>query len=341
MAITKKSNFTFDNQVRLQHTRAYFRKKLLWSRFAEKVIKNFDATPGNKLEIPYFGKMGAAEKPGEDDRVGVDSLGDSSFEAVVYEVAKAWGITDAARIRMGATNEEWEDEASSQAGRVIAEMVDADALAVLNNDGTANTDGAAGADPIGHDEIDLVPAAITLTSAFTAKKGTDTAAFQLYEWNVREYQKSLTNGFGDRSDEVLYNIIHSRMMTAGLIDEKAGLLKADANSPYDGLKGYVGKLLGKETFMIDNISTAKKVTITDSSSAIQKYWAYKNFLLKANPYGLVLKKEANMESARDMLGRQDLEMITQWYTFVTLHKRIDMDDIRAVGKVYLTDEETT
>ena len=47
------------------------------------------------------------------------------------------------------------------------------------------------------------------------------------------------------------------------------------------------------------------------------------------------------EEARDMLGRQDLFMTCQWYTFRTLHKTIDDDDIRCAKAQYITSEETT
>ena len=329
MAIAKRSSFTFTNQVRLSYVNAYFRKLLLWAKFAKRLRKDFDKTPGETLTIPVFTKMGAAQKPGEDDRLTVDSFGDKSFSFTVYEAAKAWGITDAGRVRMGSTNKEWEESGEAQAGRVLAEQVDADALAVLSASD-------------GHEETDEVPAALALTTEFSSKKGADTQPFLDLVCNVRSLQDTLTDVFGDRSKEVMYNIMHSRSSKTVIKDKDTGLLKADANSPFQALKGYIGNnLLGKETFEIDNITKGKKVTVTDSQSASQKYQAYKQFFLKPQPYALVLKKNAKLEDARDILGRQDISAITQWYTFGTLHKKIDDDDIRAAGTEYITDEETT
>ena len=338
MAITNVSggplgtatSFGFTNQVRLQYSSAYFRKKLLWARFAERIRKDFNKTPGETVTIPVFTKMGAAQKNiGEGVRADVDGFGDKQFEGTVLEALKAWGITDYARIRKGSTDQSWETEGLAQAGRVMAEQVDADALAILSESGRAEV-------------TDDLPTTLNLTGhTFTAAKGKDEPRFIALKLNVRVYQDGLTDDFGDRSDEVIYSVMHSRSFTDMLTDQVAGLLKADANSPFNGLKGWKGNLLGKETFMVDNVPAGKKVTVTDSASGSQMYQSYNHVTMKRNPYALLIKKEADLESARDMLGRQDISMIKQWYTFLALHKQIDDEDLRVSRRNYITTEETT
>ena len=54
---------------------------------------------------------------------------------------------------------------------------------------------------------------------------------------------------------------------------------------------------------------------------------------------MMIEKDPSSEEARDMLGRQDLYMATQWYVFTHLHKRVDVDDERVGVGQYVTDEE--
>ena len=121
MALTKKASFNFDPLIALQHISAYFRRKLVWGQFAWRISKDFRSQVGETVTIPYFNKLTDAEEPGEDDTVDVDNLGDNKFTATVKETAKAFGITDAARIRMGVTDDKWENEGFAQVGRVMAE----------------------------------------------------------------------------------------------------------------------------------------------------------------------------------------------------------------------------
>lgn len=341
MPIANKALFNFNNQQRLQHTSAYFRLKLLWSRFGYKLIKDFENTPGQQVDIPIFGKLTSAEKPNESEKLVIDGLGDTSFSATVFEAAKAYAVTDSARVRMGARQEEWENEAAHQTGRVLAELVDADALAVLNNDGTGDAlGGTVGNQKKGHDEIDNIPATITLATAFGSDKGKNLSSFTTHKANIRSLTKNLNRGFGDRDSEVMYSVMHSQSYTDIITDTVSGFLKADANSPFSGINGYEGMLNGKNTFKIDNVPKGKDVTITDSAGVSQKYVTRKQFFLKPDAYALLLKQQAQAEQARDTLKREDIYTMTQWYGFVTLHKQISSDDIRAVGTLYLTEEET-
>ena len=305
---------------------AYFRKKLGWARFAWKLEKSFESTPGNTVTIPVMGKLGAAEKPSEDDRVDVDSLGDSSFSATVYEVAKAFGITDAARIRMGLSNDKWEEHGWNQVARVIAELIDSDVQGIL----------AAGD---GHDDVRDATNFVS-TGAFPTDKSL-VAGFATNAPTVRSLYKDMVKGFGDKNSECMAICMHSKHLQALLTDDKAGLLKADALDPFNGLAGFKGRLLSKAIFEIDNITKGSKITVTDSGGATQKFQAYQIAFLKPDPYALMLKREAKTEQARDMLGRRDIGMATKWYTFMTLHKKVDNEDVRALFAEYISDEETT
>ena len=341
MAVSKVATFSFNNQVRGDYTSYYFRKKLFWGSLGKRVISDFATTPGNKITLPIFASMGAAEKPAEDDRLTPDSMGDKSIETQVYEVGKAWGITDAGRYRKGSNDEQWEMESSRQAAWRLAEQVDADALACLNNDGTNSIDGATGNDPAGHDELDETTD-VTLTTAFTGEKGADDARFTAQRANLRYMQKGFTHLFGDRNREANLMVMHSRCYTDTLLDQGAGIMKADAVTPLaTTVQGYAGNFLGKDTFENDNISKGPNRTFTDSGGATQKYVTRKIFILKPNAYIVVIKQRPKFESARDILGRIDINAVTQWFTFYPLHKQNNTDDIRAGALVRLTDEQTT
>ena len=341
MAVGKVATFTFENQIRSDYTSYYWRKKLFWAALGTKIFSDFKTTPGNKVTIPFFLSMGPAEKPAEDDRLAVDSLGDKSVQAQVYEVGKAWGITDAGEYRKASTNTEYDDEASSQAARRIAEMVDSDALSCLNNDGTNSIDGQSGNTPAGHDELDDTRD-VTLTTVFTGKKGADTQPFKDMTCNVRALTSAFTHLFGDRQNEAKALVLHSRSYTDIGLDATAGIMKADAVSPAGSiLKGFMGNVLGKDTFMIDNISTGPKRTITDSAGTTQKFNTRKAFVLKPNPFIFLSKQIKLYEQARDILGRVVYHAATTWYTFYPLHKMNNSDDVRAGGIVFLTDEQTT
>ena len=341
MAVAKGATFTFKNQVRSDYTSYFFRKYLFWAALAYKIVSDFNMKPGRKVDIPYFKAMGAAEKLQEDTRMSVDSMGDKSISATVYEAGKAWGITDTGRYSKGSTDSEWEDEASSQAGRRIAELVDSDALACLNNDGTNSIDGAAGNDPKGHDEIDNT-ADFTLATPFDSDRGTDDAKFKAQMCNVVDLQQGFTQLFGDRQKEANILAMHSFCYTDAMLNVNSGIMKADAITPAGAVvNGFMGNYLGKDTFMIDNISKGDDLSVTDSAGVVQKYVTRKNFILKPKFMVLLQKQITLYEAARDILGRIDYNAATLWYTFYPLHLQNNSDDKRAGAIVSATRERTT
>ena len=330
MPITKKADFNFTNQIKTNHISAYWRKKLFWAQLAFKIRKNFQGVPGETVTVPYFNSLGVAQKPAENDRVSVDKFGDQSFAGTVYEVAKAFGVTDAGRIRMGVSDDVWEREGFAQQARVMAELVDADCLSVIKQTST----------PAGHDKVRTL-ADFTISTAFTALKGADTASFLSKQCNIRSVRQDLTNSFGDRNMECIAMVMHSQVLKDLEVEDKAGFLKADANDPFSPMTQYRGRLLSRATFELDNTFQGADITVTDSASATQKYKSWMNLYLKQDPFIMMIKRDPSSESARDMLGRQDLFMATQWYAFVTLHKRISTEDVRVGAAQYLTTEQTT
>ena len=325
MAVTKVASFNFTNQVKIDHVSGYFRKKLGWGNFAWKLDMDFTATPGNTVTFPYFGILPPAEEPGEDDRLTVHPLGDMAFTGTVAEAAIAWGITDAARVRAGMPQERWDEEGLAQGARVIAEKIDERCLTELKKVGS-------------HTVGRTAPANFAITTAFTNERGADTPAFKAEQCSIARVRTGLTNVFGDKQDEVKAMVFHSRTLNDLITDDTAGLLKADANSPWNAIGGFKGTLFGKAVFEMDTAPEGNVVTVTDSASATQKYKTYNVVCLKEDPYALVMKQDPKLEQARDQLGRRDIYSITQWYTFRNLHKEISTEDERVAFLPFLTNE---
>ena len=183
----------------------------------------------------------------------------------------------------------------------------------------------------------------TISSAFGSDKGYDQSSIVSERANVRSIRKYLNSVFGDKADEVMALVIHSAHETDMITDATAGLLKADAISPFSGMKGFQGVLFGKYALVInDNVPEGSDVTITDSASMTQKYKSFNIVAMKADPYGLMVKKDTgNMEAARNMLQRRDIYMATKWYATTGLHKKISTDDERVTLIEHISNVQTT
>ena len=330
------ADFQFANQVKTEYQSAYFRKKLFWAQFGFKGTAGLMKAPGHTVTFPIFGKMGAAEKPGEDDRLAIDKFGDSYFTATVREVAKAFGITDAAKVGIGSGPGAWLSEGLRQQARRMAEEVDKDALAVIESD-------------TGGDIIRSVKD-ITITGTHASTNdGRDDAKFQAMLCSPTRVREDHTNSFGDRKNEVVAQVFHSQNLMSLETDKDSGFLKADAKSHWQLLDGFKGMLFERPAFELDNTVQSKntsathakgKISVTDSASAKKYYEAWANVYMKKNPFAHVLKKLFQLESARDILGRQDIYSSTGWYGFTTLHKRNTADDIRLTKGEYVTKKQT-
>ena len=319
MPVTKAANFTFDPQLAMRHIAGYFRRELVWGNLCWKLSAKKFSAPGKTLTFPYFGNISDAEKPGEDDELAVDSLGDNQFTATVYEVGKAVGITDSAMYEMGCTHGEWESEAHSQIGRVMAEQVDKDLIAEISKDTE-------------HDAVNpAFVGDITIGSAFGNDKGANDAAFVSQLCNIRHISSALTQAFGDKRREAAAIVLHSEHYNAIETDVQAGFLQADANDPLHQVKGFIGKssmFFGLPFFINDNVPEAADITVTDSGGTTQKYKTYNMVILKKDAYGLMVKQKPSIEYARNILKRQDIMSSTQWYAVKGFHKKINAADQR-------------
>ena len=334
MAITTKSDWTFDPQVASGYISAYFRERLIWAKLAwmpagEKEFN--EKTPGGKITFPYWGKIGAAQDKVESVAMAVDKITDNEFMAEIKAISKAVSITDAARKYSGATREELESEVHRQIGRVMAEKVDKDVLAELSL--------ATSSDSVENNNGD-----VTITSTFDpATRGIDDVKVRPMRCNIRNITKVLTEGFGDRRNEAKVIILHPKHYNDIETDQGAGFLKADANDPLYKLPGFVGRsnlFLGLAFFINEGVPLGNKITVTDSAGTTQKFQEYKSFILKADPLGFWPKQKPLLEYARDILKSDDYVACTQWYAVKSFHKKISSQDVRVLNVDWLTDTRT-
>ena len=331
MAITKSTSFVFEPQIAARHVQAYFKLKLVWGMLAWRQTAKEFAKPGKQQTFPYFNQIGAAELPGEDDTLAVDSLGDNQFSATAKEVGKAVGITDSARYESGATFAEWDAEAHRQLGRVHAERVDTDLKEEVN--GAGNRDIIANA----------AVSDFSLQSAFGTDKGINDSKFQNATCNIRKIHSGLIDAFGDRWGECKAIIMHSQHYKNIASDATAGFLNADANNPlFAHIPGFVGTVpswFGLAIIINDNVPKETNLTITDSAAATQAYNVYSAVYLKQDAFGLMVKQEAKAEYDRSILQRQDIMSATQWYAVKSFHKKIHAEDARIAKQAFVVEKE--
>jgi hypothetical protein len=219
MAATLAADYGFQPQVAKDHIAAYFRRKLVVGAFSFS-DNTLTAQDGDIIDFPFYGKIGAAEKPAETASLTVDNLTDGSFQATVFEVGKAVGFTKKSLRKHKNGPSGAFQEASAQIAQVHAELLEDELIAVLEN--VSN-----------HDQIYSATAAA--------------------ETNVRLINAARLQGFGDRADEAAVWFVHSNNMIDFLNDTTAGFLKADANDPMYSVPGFQGRLFGMAVVMTDNM----------------------------------------------------------------------------------------
>lgn len=219
MARTLASDFGFQPQVAKDHIQAYFRKKLVFGAFAysDNTLKGED---GDVIDFPFYGKIGAAEKPAETGVLTVDNLTDGSFQATVFEAGKAVGFTKKSLRKHANGPEGAFMEASRQIAQVHEELLEDELLGVMNN--VAN-----------HDVVAAAADTVLL--------------------NIRLINQWRLTGFGDRADEAVACFIHSHNYLDFINDTTAGFLKMDAQSPWYQVPGYQGSLFGMAVVITDNV----------------------------------------------------------------------------------------
>lgn len=294
MGATQSSDFVFVPKVWQDHVQAYFDRKLVVGQFAMR-DNTLTGAPGDTVNFPYFKKIGAAEEPDEDSGLTVDKLQDDSFNCVVKEVSKAVGVKKRALRKSATTQEKIFGEVQSQIARVHAEKVDADLIAEMNTSGN-------------------------YSDGFVATADTDLA-------KITNIAKAKVLGFGDKHDQSVAIFMHSFCYLDLLTDPTAGFLKADANDPFWGVAGFVGRLLGMALFTLDTMPRAADI------SGKQVYYS---FIIKENPYGIITAEAPEMESDYDLLHREHLFTGGQYYGVKAFHGKVAADDKRIVRSKFAT-----
>lgn len=289
MSATVAGDFVFEPKVWKDHIAAYFDRKLVYGAFADR-DDTLVTSPGLTVNFPYFKKVGDAEEPGESDSLIVDNLEDDSFSATVKEIGKAVGFKKKAFKKSAADQNRIMSECQQQIARVHAEKVDKDLLTEFSSSGN-------------------------FVNGYTATLAAHTM-------NVRSLFQAKVVGLGDRADEAEVVFMHSKQAYDLMSDSTAGFLKADANDPLYGIKGFMGRILGMAVVAVDSIPA--------TSAQINSTNAYRAFIHTAMPYGFLKKQEVEIESDYDILAREWVVTGNEWYAVKSYHSKIAADNYRTV-----------
>jgi N4-gp56 family major capsid protein len=283
MPATVAADFSFAPKVWQDHIMAYFDRKLVFGAFALR-DDSLTAEPGLTQNFPYFQKIGAAEKPAEDEGLQVDQLTDNSFSVTVGEVAKAVGVTKKAFYSSAARRERILQECQEQLGRVIAEQIDADLLTVFSASGAYST-------------------------------GYTSSNSQADFMNIRTLNKGKIIAFGDKHKDAQVLFMHSHQLMDMLADTTAGFLVANALDPMFLVEGFEGRLNGMAIVVDDNMPLNVAGQLNSSN-------VYDAFIHKRNAYGFMVKQDMEVEQDYDMLHRQWVVAATEWYGCLSFHQTI-------------------
>jgi hypothetical protein len=282
---TISADFAFVPKVWQDHIMAYFDRKLVYGAFALR-DDSLTASPGLTQNFPYFKKIGAVQKPTEDEGLLVDNLTDDSFNVTVYEVSKAVGASKKSFKTSAARTERIINEIQEQIGRVFAEQIDAD----LYTEFSAH-----------------------YTSGFLATAAGDTM-------HIRNLNKGKIVAFGDKHKDAQVCFMHSFQYLDLMTDTTAGFLVANALDPMFMVEGFEGRLAGLALVTVDtvtkNAGTGTQIGGKDSYDA----WIH-----KANAYGFMVKQDMELESDYDILHRQWVFAGDQWYGVKSFDQTISSD----------------
>lgn len=295
MGSTRAADFAFSPKVWQDHISAYFDKKLTVGNFALR-DGTLKGEPGNVIDFPYFKAIGDAEEPDEDSGLSVDKLQDDSFSCTIKEVAKAVGVKKRALRKSAAHRERIFGEAQSQIARVHAEKVESDVIAEINTTGN-------------------------YVAGFVGTNSTTDLC------KVSNLANGKITAFGDKHDQIVAHFLHSFHELDLLTDTTAGFLKGDALSPFWGMPGFRGMLLGAPVFVTDQLPR-----LTDISSKK----VYAAFSIKANAFGIMQAEEMEMEMDYDMLHREYVFAACQYYAVKAFHGKVATNDLRIARHEFIT-----
>lgn len=129
---------------------------------------------------------------------------------------------------------------------------------------------------------------------------------------IRAILEMKTRGFGDKHADATALQINSLDLMEVLGDNTAGFLKADANDPFFRTPGYSGRLLGMAVFEVDSVTAGSC------------------YIHKVNPYGFITKQDMELESDKDILGREWVFASTEWYAVKSFHAKVDPLDRKSI-----------
>lgn len=219
MPATVAADFAFTPKVWQDHIMAYFDRKLVYGAFALR-DDSLTAAPGLTQNFPYFKKIGAAQKPTEDEGLAVDNLSDDSFNVTVAELSKAVGVSKKAFKSSAARTERVIQEVQEQIGRVMAEQIDAD----LYTEFAAHS-----------------------KSGYAAAAAGD-------KMNIRTLNTGKIVAFGDKHKDSVVCFMHSLQFLDMMTDTTAGFLVANAIDPMFMVEGFEGRLGGVAIISVDTVA---------------------------------------------------------------------------------------
>jgi len=138
---------------------------------------------------------------------------------------------------------------------------------------------------------------------------------------VPTLNKAKITGFGDLFGDAKVVFMHSLQYLDLMNNTPQGFLQANAVDPMFMVDGFVGRLLGIAIVVNDNMPVGPTIGGRPS---------YDAFIMKDNPYGLMIKQEMEVESDYDILKREWVFTGDQWYGVKSFHAKIDAQDLKTL-----------
>jgi N4-gp56 family major capsid protein len=174
------------------------------------------------------------------------------------------------------------------------------------------------AEKVDKDLIALMASGGNFTSGFTAAANTD-------KCTVRTILQGKINAFGDRHDESVAIAMHSLNFADMMNDSTTGFLQGNSLDPMWGMPGFQGRLLGMALFTLDQVTEV---------AAIGGKRSFESYIFKANPFGIYMAQQLQMEKDRDILHRETIVAATMWYGVLSLHQKVSANDKRICKNIF-------
>jgi hypothetical protein len=289
MSATQSGDFAFEPKVWGDHIRAYFDRKLVWGAMA-----SIDDTLKPDVGAGETVNMPFFKKIGDVEEPAEDAglVVDKLQDDSFSCTVKEVG--KAVGIKKKAFK-----VSAARTERIISEI--------------QSQMGRVHAEKVDKDLIAEQNGAGNYTSGYLATAAANTM-------NIRTMLRAMIVAFGDKHDDTVAVFMHSLQFLDLMTDTTAGFLNADASDPMNGIDGFKGRLLGKAIIVADTCPSA---------GTIDGKAAYHAFALKANPYGICVKQDMEVEKDYDILAREWVFTSNEWYGVKSFHAEVSADDKRA------------